>query len=139
MIGTTIDHVGMVVPSIDAVRPTLERLLGVAAGAAAEVPALGLTIAFVGSVELMQPHGPDSLVGRFLAAHGAALHHVAFRVPDLDAALAELTAGGVELVDKEPRMGAGGHRIAFLHPKSTAGFLIELIERTSPSTPEAHR
>ena len=129
MIGTTIDHVGMVVPDLAAARPMWERLLGVAGGAPVEVPGLGLTIAFVGSVELMQPSGPDSLVGRFLERHGPSLHHVAFRVPDLDATMAELTASGVEMLDKTPRMGAGGHRIAFLHPKSTAGFLIELIER----------
>jgi methylmalonyl-CoA epimerase len=77
-------------------------------------------------VELLQPTDPESPIARFLARRGPGIHHVCYRVPDLDAALAGARAAGYRLVDESPRVGAGGCRIAFLHPKSTAGILIEL-------------
>jgi methylmalonyl-CoA epimerase len=77
-------------------------------------------------VELLQPTDPESPIARFLARRGPGIHHVCYRVPDLDAALADARAAGYRLVDESPRVGAGGCRIAFLHPKSTAGILIEL-------------
>lgn len=79
-------------------------------------------------VELLQPTDPESPIARFLARRGPGIHHVCYRVPDLDAALAGARAAGYRLVDETPRTGAGGCRIAFLHPKSTAGILIELTE-----------
>ena len=78
-------------------------------------------------IELMQPLDPDSPVGKFIARRGEGIHHVAFRVADVAAALSEAEAAGLETVDKEPRPGGGGHtRVAFLHPKSTGGVLMEL-------------
>ena len=79
-------------------------------------------------VELVQPTIPDSPVGRFLARRGEGFHHVAYRVDDLEAALRELRKNGVEIIDEEPRIGAGGTRMAFVHPKSTFGVLTELVE-----------
>jgi methylmalonyl-CoA epimerase len=79
-------------------------------------------------VELMQPTHPDSPVGRFLARRGEGFHHVAFQVEDLEAALARLKNTGVELVDEEPKVGAGGTRTAFVHPKGAFGVLTELVE-----------
>lgn len=79
-------------------------------------------------IELVQPTRPDSPVGKFLARRGEGIHHVAFEVGDLDAALAELKARGVELVDEEPRAGAGGTRVAFIHPRGAFGVLTELVE-----------
>jgi methylmalonyl-CoA/ethylmalonyl-CoA epimerase len=79
-------------------------------------------------VELLQPTEPGSPIARFLARRGPGIHHVCYRVPDLDAALVSARAAGYQLVDETPRTGAGGCRIAFLHPKSTAGILIELTE-----------
>jgi len=79
-------------------------------------------------VELLQPRDADSPIAKFLARRGPGIHHVCYRVPDLDAALAEARRAGYRLVDEAPRTGAGGCRIAFLHPKSTAGILIELTE-----------
>lgn len=79
-------------------------------------------------VELLQPRTPDSPIAKFLERRGPGIHHVCYRVPDLDAALAAARAAGYQLVDDTPRRGAGGCRIAFLHPKSTAGTLIELTE-----------
>ncbi len=79
-------------------------------------------------IELVQPTHPDSPVGRFLAKHGEGFHHVAFEVEDLEAALAGLRGNGVELVDERPRIGAGGTRMAFVHPKGAFGVLTELVE-----------
>jgi methylmalonyl-CoA/ethylmalonyl-CoA epimerase len=79
-------------------------------------------------IELVQPTRPDSPVGRFLARRGEGFHHVAFAVEDLDAELAKLKASGVGLIDEEPRIGAGGMRMAFVHPKSVFGVLTELVE-----------
>jgi methylmalonyl-CoA/ethylmalonyl-CoA epimerase len=79
-------------------------------------------------VELVQPTGPDTPVGRFLARRGEGFHHVAYQVDDLETALRKLRKNGVEIVDQEPRIGARGTRMAFLHPNSTFGVLIELVE-----------
>jgi methylmalonyl-CoA/ethylmalonyl-CoA epimerase len=79
-------------------------------------------------IELVQPTRPDSPVGRFLERRGEGVHHVAYEVEDLEAALRELKRNGVELVDEEPRAGVGGTRVAFVHPKSAFGVLTELVE-----------
>ena len=79
-------------------------------------------------IELVQPTHLDSPVGKFLAKRGEGFHHVAFQVDDLGEALAELKEKGVELIDEEPRWGAGGTRMAFVHPKSAFGVLTELVE-----------
>jgi len=79
-------------------------------------------------VELLAPLTPDGPIARFLARRGPGIHHICYRVPDLDAALAACRAAGYRLVDENPRPGAGGRRIAFVHPKSTAGILLELTE-----------
>jgi methylmalonyl-CoA/ethylmalonyl-CoA epimerase len=79
-------------------------------------------------VELLAPLNPDGPIARFLARRGPGIHHICYRVPDLDAALAACRAAGYRLVDENPRPGAGGRRIAFVHPKSTAGILLELTE-----------
>ena len=80
------------------------------------------------TIELVQPTRPDSPVGKFLARRGEGFHHVAFQVDDLREVLAELKENGVELIDEEPRRGAGGTRMAFVHPKSAFGVLTELVE-----------
>jgi methylmalonyl-CoA/ethylmalonyl-CoA epimerase len=79
-------------------------------------------------VELVQPTRPDSPVGRFLERRGEGVHHVAYQVDDLEAALRELRKSGVEIIDEQPRRGAGGTRVAFVHPKSAFGVLTELVE-----------
>jgi methylmalonyl-CoA/ethylmalonyl-CoA epimerase len=79
-------------------------------------------------VELLTPESPDSPIARFLAKRGPGIHHVCYRVPDLEQALERCRAHGYRLVDERPRKGAGGHRIAFVHPKATAGILLELTE-----------
>jgi methylmalonyl-CoA/ethylmalonyl-CoA epimerase len=93
----------------------------------------GVEVVFVGSgagrVELIAPTRPDSPVARFIERRGTGMHHLCYRVPDLRAALAHFAAEGYELIDREPRVGASGHLVAFLHPRSTGGVLIELLEQ----------
>jgi len=79
-------------------------------------------------VELLAPRDPAGPIAAFLAKRGPGIHHICYRVPDLDAALARCRSAGYRLVDEAPRRGAGGRRIAFVHPKSTAGILLELTE-----------
>ena len=86
-------------------------------------------IAIGGSyIQVLQPLGPDSPVGRFIERNGEGMHHIAFAVVDIEAALAHLRNQGARLIDEKPRIGGGGHRIAFVHPKEVAGTLIELVE-----------
>ena len=77
----------------------------------------------------LEPRGPDTTVARFLDRRGPGLHHIAYRVPDIREALEKFAQEGYRLIDSEPRPGAGGHKVAFLHPTSTGGVLIELVER----------
>lgn len=128
----SLDHVAIAVPSMAAAQPVFERITGASATAPERVEAQGVTAVFVGAgpgrLELLEPTRPDSPIGRFLEKRGAGLHHLAYRVPDIEAALAGFLAEGYEPIDRVPRAGAGGHRVAFLHPKSTGGVLIELVE-----------
>jgi methylmalonyl-CoA epimerase len=128
----TLDHVGSAVPSLDEALPHWEYLLGTRGSRREAVPSQGVEVAFVGSgagrVELLAPLRPDSAVARFLQRRGPGMHHLCYRVPDLPAALAGMEARGYDLIDREPRAGAGGHRVAFVHPRSTGGVLLELLE-----------
>ena len=126
-----LDHVAIAVESLATALPLFESLTGAASSAIEEVASQGVSVAFVGSgagrLELLEPLGAQTAVGRFLARRGPGLHHIAYRVADLQAALDALAARGVELIDRRPRAGASGHRVAFLHPRSTGGVLIELV------------
>ena len=127
-----LDHVAIAVPSIAAALPHYETLLGAAGSPPERVDAQGVSVVFVGSgpgrIELLEPLHEESPVARFLAKRGPGLHHIAYRVPNLVAALEECRAQGLDLIDQEPRAGAHGHRIAFLHPRTLNGVLIELVE-----------
>lgn len=126
-----LDHVAIAVESIAALQPLYESLAGAAGSPVEAVPSQGVSVTFIGSgagrVELVEPTGPDTPVARFLARRGPGLHHIAYRVPDVDAALERLAASGIELIDRMSREGAHGTRVAFIHPRSTGGVLIELI------------
>jgi methylmalonyl-CoA/ethylmalonyl-CoA epimerase len=128
--GTRIAHVGLAVSSLDHVLPFYRDILGMP-----EVPlddADGARIAGLAAgeslVELLEARTPDSPIGKYVAKRGAGIHHICFSVDDLDATLARCKSHGVRLIDETPRLGAEGKRIAFLHPASTAGVLIELSE-----------
>ena len=126
-----LDHVAIAVESIAALQPLYESLTGATGSPVEAVPSQGVSVTFIGSgtgrVELIEPSGPHTPVGRFLARRGPGLHHIAYRVPDVDAALERLAASGIELIDRTARDGAHGARVAFLHPRSTGGVLIELV------------
>ncbi len=125
-----IAHIGVAVASIDGALAFYRDVLGMVPGPAEEADGARIVSLHFGGpeVELLEPRSPESPIAKFLAKRGPGIHHVCYRVPDLDSALAAARAAGYRLVDEVPRVGAGGHRIAFLHPKSTAGVLIELTE-----------
>ena len=122
------DHVAVAVPSIEESAPRYERLTGGKLTPVEVVAEQNVRVAFVGTLELIQPTRPDSAVGRFLEKRGSGLHHLAYRTENIRAELARLRKAGYELIDAEPRAGARGHKVAFLHPRSTGGVLIELVE-----------
>lgn len=124
----SLDHVGVAVSSIDEARPLFELLTGDICSPTEEIESQGVAVAFVGSLELLEPRGAEGPVARFLERRGPGLHHVALRVPDIEAALSRFQAEGVRVVDETPRPGARGHRVAFLHPRSTGGVLVELVQ-----------
>jgi methylmalonyl-CoA/ethylmalonyl-CoA epimerase len=128
-----IDHIGIAVSNLTESLAFWQSALGIELHGIEEVAEQKVKTAFlpVGGteVELLEPTGPDSPVAKFIEKRGEGLHHVAIRVDDIDAALAELKAKGVQLIDEVPRKGAGGSRIAFVHPKATHGVLLELCER----------
>lgn len=130
--GLPLDHVAIAVESIDAVLPALQAVTGAGSTPRERVPAQGVELVFLGAgdgkLELLQPLAPDSPVGRFLEKRGPGLHHIAYRVDDVDATLQALADQGFELIDRTGRPGAMGHRVAFLHPRSTGGVLIELVQ-----------
>jgi methylmalonyl-CoA epimerase len=127
-----LDHIAIAVRSLNEAVPVFEQLLGVRASTPEVVETQGVRIAFLEAgpalLELLEPLAPDSPVGRFLDRRGPGLHHIALRVADLPAELQHLQAAGVRLIDENPRAGARGHRIAFIHPHSLSGVLVELVE-----------
>ncbi|MGD2068034.1 MAG: methylmalonyl-CoA epimerase [Gemmatimonadota bacterium] len=125
-----LDHVAIAVPSIAAAAPLYERVTGEERSVVEVVGDQGVAVAFVGMLELLEPRDPAGTVARFLERNGPGLHHVAYRTPDLRAELARLREEGFELIDAEPRTGAFGHRVAFLHPRGTGKVLVELVERS---------
>jgi methylmalonyl-CoA/ethylmalonyl-CoA epimerase len=128
MHGLPIDHVAIAVPSLAEAVPLYERLSGASGSPPETLEEQGVRVAFVGDVELLEPLGADTPVGRFLERRGPGLHHLAYRTPDLRATLARLAADGFEAVDPEPRRGARGHLVAFLHPRGTGHALVELVQ-----------
>ncbi len=123
-----LDHVAVAVPSLDEGRRVFELVSGAPCSRAETLESQGVRVAFCGPVELLEPLGPDTTVGRFLERRGPGLHHVAYRSEDIEADLARLADAGVELIDTTPRPGARGHLVAFLHPRSTGGVLVELVQ-----------
>jgi methylmalonyl-CoA epimerase len=127
-----IDHVGVAVGDLDQALSLYERTYGMPVVHRETVESQGVEAVLVeigeGHVELLRPLGPETVVGRFIAKRGEGLHHVAYRVEDIDASLARLKETGVELIDAEARIGIRGSRVAFLHPKATGGVLTELVQ-----------
>jgi methylmalonyl-CoA/ethylmalonyl-CoA epimerase len=128
-----VDHIGIAVQSIEATKKLYHDILGLEHAGCETVAEQKVTTAFfpVGDteVELLESTAPDGPIAGFLEKRGEGVQHIAFRVANIEEALAELKAKGIRLIDEKPRKGAGGAKIAFLHPKSTYGVLVELCER----------
>ncbi|HEY3758172.1 MAG TPA: methylmalonyl-CoA epimerase [Solirubrobacteraceae bacterium] len=127
-----IDHVGIAVEEIDSALALWRDgfQLDVAHREIVEEQGVEAVLLDVGEnhIELLAPLGPDTPVGKFLAKRGPGLHHIAYQVPDIDAALSAIAESGVQLIDKQPRSGIGGSRVAFLEPKGTGRVLTEIVE-----------
>jgi methylmalonyl-CoA/ethylmalonyl-CoA epimerase len=125
-----IAHVGVAVPNLEEALAFYRDVLGLAPHPPEVVDGADIVALSFGEseVELLAPRDPASPIAKFLAKRGPGIHHICYRVADLDAALEACRAAGYRLVDETPREGAGGRRIAFVHPKATAGILLELTE-----------
>jgi methylmalonyl-CoA/ethylmalonyl-CoA epimerase len=126
--GLPIHHIGIAVHSISTEKPTFELLTGATGSRVEDVASQQVRVTFVGALELLEPMGPESTIARFLERRGQGLHHVAYACDDIESELARLSESGFDLIDSVPRPGAHGHRVAFLHPATTGGVLIELVE-----------
>lgn len=128
-----IDHLGIAVRDLEQALQVFGDKLGIEVGGVEEVAEQKVKVAFLplgkSKIELLQSTDPEGAVARFIESRGEGIQHIAFRVKNLEETLARLKSSGVRLIDEKPRLGAGGARIAFLHPKSTCGVLIELCER----------
>ncbi|HYH79014.1 MAG TPA: methylmalonyl-CoA epimerase [Longimicrobium sp.] len=127
-----LDHVGIAVHSLDESLPLFESITGDKGYARERVESQGVEVVFLGRgdgrLELLAPTRDDSAVAKFLAKRGPGMHHLCYRVPDVQAELDRYRAEGARLIDEHPRPGASGHLVAFLHPKSTGGVLTELLQ-----------
>ncbi|MDX6638341.1 MAG: methylmalonyl-CoA/ethylmalonyl-CoA epimerase [Solirubrobacterales bacterium] len=127
-----IDHVGIAVDDLEDAVALYQGALGMPLVHRETVPSQGVEAVLLdigdGHIELLAPLSPDTPVGRFVARNGPGIHHVAYRVEDIDAALQQLIDEGVSLIDQEARIGIQGSRVAFVHPRSTGRVLTELVE-----------
>jgi methylmalonyl-CoA/ethylmalonyl-CoA epimerase len=132
-----LDHVGIAVADLAAARELYVRVLGLEVAHEEVIEDQGVHELLLRTgdafLQLVAPLGPDTPVGRFLARRGEGIHHVGYAVPDVAAAVEELRAEGAEVIDPAPRIGSGGTTVAFLHPKSLRGVLVELVEEGTGS------
>jgi len=128
-----VDHIGVAVPNLEEAKKIFCGALGIPCVAEKTVPERGVKIAFLSTgnttIELLEGIGENSPVSKFVAERGPGIHHVCFEVADIASALREIGESGVRLIDAAARPGAEGKPVAFVHPKSTLGVLIELIEK----------
>jgi methylmalonyl-CoA/ethylmalonyl-CoA epimerase len=127
-----IDHIGIAVSNLENALKFYRDILGLEVKDIEEVPEQKIKAAIIpvgeSKIELLEATSPDSPVAKYIDSRGEGIHHIALQVSGLEDILKGLAASGVRLIDKEPRIGAGGNKIAFLHPKSTNGVLLELCE-----------
>lgn len=128
--GIRIAHVGIALASLEAAMPFYREILGMEPVELADSDGARIEAFQAGEslVELLEPENPDTPIGKFIAKRGPGIHHICFAVPNLDAVLERCRTAGVRLIDDKPRIGAEGKRIAFIHPSSTSGILVELTE-----------
>ncbi|MDO5301053.1 MAG: methylmalonyl-CoA epimerase [Tissierellia bacterium] len=132
---TGIDHIGIAVPELDSVQELFEDVLGIESHGKETVADQKVTTAFYplgdSELEFLESTAPDGPIAKYIDKNGGrgGIQHVALRVDNLEAALADLKERGIRLIDEKPRRGAGGNNIAFLHPKATNGILVELCQK----------
>ena len=127
-----IDHIGIATDGIDQAASFYRDSLGLSIEEIEEVPSQKVRVAMLpvgeSRIELLEPTSEDSPISKFLAKRGPGIHHIAVQVDDIEAALRDLKAKGARLIDEQPRTGAGGCLVAFIHPSSTGGVLLELVQ-----------
>ncbi len=128
-----VDHIGIATRQLDEALTLWRDALGLQVTSTEEVTEQGVRVAMLpigeSQIELLEPLSPNSPVGKFLEKRGPGIHHVALRVTDIQAALVQLKEKGTRLIDETPRVGAGGCLVAFIHPSSANGVLLELVQR----------
>lgn len=128
-----IDHIGIAVNDLKKAIALYGDQLGFTLAGTEEIAEQKVRVAFFpigeSKIELLETTDPEGPVGKFIRRNGEGIHHISFRVSDLEASLKQLQERGVELIDEKPRYGAGGAKIAFLHPRSTGGILVEICQR----------
>lgn len=128
-----VDHIGIAVKDLEESLKLYTEVLGMEVAGREEVDEQKAKVAFVpcgdSELELLESTSPDGAIGRFIEKNGEGIQHIALRVDNIEEAIAELKAKGIRMIDEKPRYGAGGARIAFVHPKATRGVLLELSER----------
>jgi methylmalonyl-CoA/ethylmalonyl-CoA epimerase len=135
---TTLDHLGIAVPSIEEALPAYAAILGLEPTHVEEVPAEGVRVAFLrlgggAAIELLEPlPGRDSAVEKFLRKRGGGVHHISYRVPDCRSAIRAAEAAGIRVLPPAPRPGSRGRLVAFFDPRDTGGTLIEVCEERPP-------
>ena len=137
-----IDHIGIATTAIDGSVDFWRDMLGLEAGEIEEVSQQSVRVCMLpvgeSQVELLEATTASSPISKFLEKRGQGIHHIAFRVDDIRGQLAEMKRKGARLIDEEPRTGAGGCLVAFIHPSSTGGVLLELVQRPDDAGPGAH-
>jgi methylmalonyl-CoA/ethylmalonyl-CoA epimerase len=127
-----VDHIAIVVPEIDSALNFWQEALGLPLEHVEEIPEQETAVAMMpvgeSEIELVQPTSETSGMAKYMTKRGPGLHHICFEVDDIEATLAELKAKGIRLINKEPVIGAGGKKVAFVHPKSASGVLVELSQ-----------
>ncbi len=127
-----IDHIGIAVKSVAAALKVYEDAIGLKVSGRDELPADGVRVAMLdigeSRIELLEPTRPDSPIETFMSKRGEGIHHIALRVENIEETLERLKASGARLIDQAPRRGAHNTRVAFMHPSSTHGVLLELVE-----------
>ena len=130
-----VDHIGIAVRSLDSALKTYAAI-GLRPEASEAVRTEGVTVAFLSvgdaHLELLEPLGTDTVIARFLEKHGEGLHHVALAVEDVVVAMERARANGLAVIDEQPRDGARGRKVAFVHPKSMGGVLLEFVQNPRP-------
>jgi methylmalonyl-CoA epimerase len=128
-----VDHIGIAVPNLQEAIKFYEEVLGLKCEGIEEVPEQKVRVAFLpvgdSEIELLESTDPEGAIAKFIESRGPGIQHIALRVDNIEKALEELKQKGIRLIDEKPRYGAGGAKIAFVHPKATNGVLLEISER----------